>query len=385
MTTMQVHTTKASSYASSCYPGIHADMQKQLTGYGLSMLHKQMVAGANYGAALHTDDDACSDERDERAFPNADPDIVDAPRYLAASDLQAAISDQHNVDVRMFTVKILHTVTDKPTNPHFVILYDKIQDHEAYKSHMCTCASSIRCGVPCRHFWAVLRATTSAAFHGGLINDLWFRTAQTLSLAPIKVHTYDKPGSPIIETLYKRPLYPFLLSNTDNEESIPHDLMAKNLTNKRLWGTLLGEAKLAIERAIATKSHDGLYSTLKGFSAGCLGAMETGDIAIAAVVRNPAVVQGKGRPKNAPNRGNDTQAGSKRPAPRHRQPLGTPDQNAASQMGGEEGSVPTASEEGNTANTIASTKKPRTRQCGNCGLSGHNSRSCPTTVAGSAK
>ena len=84
---MQVHTTKASSYASRCYHGIHADMQKQLTRYGLSMLHKQMVARPNYGAALHTDEDACSDERNERAFPNVDLDIIDAPRYLAAFDL----------------------------------------------------------------------------------------------------------------------------------------------------------------------------------------------------------------------------------------------------------------------------------------------------------
>ncbi len=70
--------------------------------------------------------------------------------------------------------------------------------------------------------------------------------------------------------------------------------------------------------------------------------MDTGDIALAAKVQNPAVVQGKDRPMNDPNRGKSTQAGSKRPAPRQGRPLSTSDEDAASQMGGGEGSVPAA-------------------------------------------
>ena len=151
---VQVHATKAASYASSCFPAIDAEMKQQLTGFGMSMLHKQMVAGANYSSSPYLTLDEAQGHHDERAFPNSDPDILDTPRHLTASDLQAAIPEKHTADARIFTVRILHTVTDKPTNPHFVILYDKVQDHEAYKSHMCTCGSSVTCGVPCRHYTA---------------------------------------------------------------------------------------------------------------------------------------------------------------------------------------------------------------------------------------
>jgi len=39
-------------------------------------------------------------------------------------------------------------------------------------AHTCTCGSGVRCGVPCRHYWAVLCCSTAATFHRGLVNDL---------------------------------------------------------------------------------------------------------------------------------------------------------------------------------------------------------------------
>mmetsp|Transcript_26560 Transcript_26560/g.74630 ORF Transcript_26560/g.74630 Transcript_26560/m.74630 type:complete len:88 (-) Transcript_26560:95-358(-) len=77
--------------------------------------------------------------------------------------------------VPAFQVCILHTITNKPTNPRFVLLHDKMEGREAYQKHSCTCGSGVRYGVPCRHLWAVLRSTTAATFHSGLINGLMQR------------------------------------------------------------------------------------------------------------------------------------------------------------------------------------------------------------------
>jgi len=43
---------------------------------------------------------------------------------------------------------------------------------ELCQAHTCTCGSGVRCGVPCRHYWAVLCCSTAATFHRGLVNDL---------------------------------------------------------------------------------------------------------------------------------------------------------------------------------------------------------------------
>jgi len=39
--------------------------------------------------------------------------------------------------------------------------------------------------------------------------------------------------------------------------------LVKDLTLEQLWGTLLGEVKNAIERAIGTNAHEGLLSDLE--------------------------------------------------------------------------------------------------------------------------
>ena len=67
----------------------------------------------------------------------------------------------------------------------FMILFDKLDRRESNLQHVCTCGCSIRCGV-----WAVLRSTTTATIHEGLVNDLWFRKAQPLNKHTIKLHTY---------------------------------------------------------------------------------------------------------------------------------------------------------------------------------------------------
>uniref|UniRef100_A0A7S1SSS1 SWIM-type domain-containing protein n=1 Tax=Tetraselmis chuii TaxID=63592 RepID=A0A7S1SSS1_9CHLO len=117
-------------------------------------------------------DDGDLRDLDTRPFPFVDPDLADHPRFQTADELRAAAPAHQQEDVRCFEVNIMHTITDKTTNPYFVLLHDKVEGRECYMCHTCTCGYGVRCGVPCRHFWAVLRSSSEATFHQGLVNDL---------------------------------------------------------------------------------------------------------------------------------------------------------------------------------------------------------------------
>ena len=179
----QVHASRwAGSYATSCFPAIMNEMETQLTGYGLGMMEKQMVAGANYSvSSIQLDDVQTHPPYVHVPDLFVDPDISDHPRFQTAGEILAALPQHQQDNTHCFQVKILHTLTDKPTSPHYIILHDKLEGRDCYRSHSCTCGSGVRCGVPCRHFWAVIRGTTLASFHKGLVNDLWFKTAQKLA------------------------------------------------------------------------------------------------------------------------------------------------------------------------------------------------------------
>ena len=68
----------------------------------------------------------------------------------------------------------------------------------------------------------------------------------------------------------------------------------------KLWGTLLGDAKKAIEVSITTGRHDGLLAVLAGFANSNI-ASSVGNVGI-----NPDVVRGKGRPAGSTNKSRTT-------------------------------------------------------------------------------
>ena len=379
-------------------------MHDRLTSYGLSVLSKQMSAGSKYGAAevdvTCLDDDAFAG-REANPFADDDPDLADHPRFRTAEELRGAMPAATHGEVKVFCVELNHTVNNNLMNPHFVLLHDKVEGRECFKAYRCTCDSGIRCGVPCRHYWAVMRHSTAAAFHGGLVNDLWFKEAQPLSVSVVGLHTFDDPCNPFQPVEYQRPLYPGvnLSGNGRSEDARSEELSrtAKGLSEKRLWGQLLGEAKKAIERSIDLGCSDGLYATLHGFASatGATGAGRAGtdlltrtttDLQAAAgtlTVQNPDVVRGKGRPKGTTR---VVQSGQRSMVSRPPlQPVGYCNVNGANGSGvqvdgpGGSGGEPGAGSEDGTQLPTTAGERPakRPRKCGKCGQLGfHNARTC---------
>jgi len=101
-------------------------------------------------------DDGDISSPDLNVFPLEDPDLADHPRFQTAEELCGAVLAHQRAGVRCYRVTLLHTVIDnnRTRNPHYVLLYDKMEGREASWQHVCTCGSGVRCGVPCRHFWA---------------------------------------------------------------------------------------------------------------------------------------------------------------------------------------------------------------------------------------
>lgn len=106
------------------------EIEGLLTGFGLSVMEKQMVAGGNYGAAevsLTSMEDDDLPYVDLRPFPAVDPDLANHSRFHTLEELRSSIPVPQQAHVRCFKVSILHTVTNKPTNPHFILLRDKVE------------------------------------------------------------------------------------------------------------------------------------------------------------------------------------------------------------------------------------------------------------------
>jgi len=350
-----IHTTKAMSYAQSCYPDIIKEMETELTAYGLSMFLKQVAAGANYIAYDVEDLDAV-EEPDVRAFSNVDADVLDLPRMKTASHLLRALPTKHQQHAKIYKLVLLHTITNKPTNPQFVILFSKLEGRQAYKDHVCTCGCGVRSGVPCRHFWAVLRSTTTATFHQGLVNDLWFKHAQSITEETIMLHTYDDPKKSVLCVPFVRQIYALPDLVSDDMHIQATEELSKDISLKRIWGTLLGEAKKAIERAIKTNNQDGLYVTLQGFS----NARENTTLEGAYPIGNPGVVKGKGRPRNSY-------------AQQPRTLIARDSRDSFKNM--TKDSVYAALEDEEPPAKHPKTNKKRV--CKNCGGEGHDSRNCP--------
>src|SRR5215475_314365 len=79
---------------------------------------------------------------------------------------------QHMIDEVQDLILIIEIWQIKPelspNKSHFVIL---LKDG----SHFCTCNLLISFGIPCRHFYKVLRKSSQAKFHIKLINQRWYQ------------------------------------------------------------------------------------------------------------------------------------------------------------------------------------------------------------------
>ena len=158
-------------------PSIYPDVKERLTSYGMSLFLKQVQASQKYVVQ------PCSTTGDSIDAFVADvdelqePDLRDLPRYKTLQQVMDSNGILPDADTFPALVRLKHTI-QAVSNPQFVVLTDKVEGKGCYHGYLCTCGSTTRTGVPCRHFWAVLQHLPDVAFHFGMVNDLWFKKAQ---------------------------------------------------------------------------------------------------------------------------------------------------------------------------------------------------------------
>jgi len=133
-----------------------------------------------------------------------DPGLVDHPRCTTVDHIREQLPAEHRAASKTFMVTVLHTLTSRSCSPQFIILQDKIPGRDCFRRPACTCGTGIRTGVPCRHFWAVLRSSTYATFHTGLLNDLWFKAPQLLGVSTAKLFAFDNEATPSAVVSFNR-------------------------------------------------------------------------------------------------------------------------------------------------------------------------------------
>ena len=226
----------------------------------------------------------------EHDGPGTDYDLTDLPRYstLEEAVAEAGVTGQNYV---AYVVELRHTITQQRCNPHFLLAKRPInmpgdQELSTFADFYCTCGSSVRSGVPCRHFWAVLLSQPGAlGFHLGLVNDLWFKVGQPVT-SDVKVHAYF--GGRCTQPLcmqFHRALFMGHGAATGDEPDV-----RERLGRQRQFGRLLGLAKKAVETAVDGALVDELEAALKRFLPGSDDGAGSGSVKV------PAVVKGKGRP-----------------------------------------------------------------------------------------
>ena len=321
----EVNYSDMGSTASQMVPKVYAAAKDCLTTHGLELLITQLQASLKY-VVLEQDtlDVSCSSDPItlDTCAPDetTDANLLDMPRFRCLAEVVAAKEHMPN-DYMALLVTPRHTHEGHLKNPHWILLSNKTNG--AYIDFYCTCGSSVRCGMPCRHFWAVMLSPGCypIGFHFGHINDLWFKVAQrpTSELTLYSYGSYTGQEEQLIQ--FSRPLFAAATSRLATSRSAaraaaleddpalaaddetPPDDPRLLLSQKRAYGELLGMAKKAVEAALA--GGGGGYAALRAM----LQHFVPGGESSTRTVQNPAVIQGKGRPKNSKNKPKSAAAG----------------------------------------------------------------------------
>jgi hypothetical protein len=257
----QVHVSYATSYAYHVIGDIMNDARERLTQYGVTLLLKHVQASTNYVIYLYRPDSPVLPSffpLGDEVGDHVDMDLLDLPRYSTVREF----CDSKGFDLRTATVFIVvtrHTINRGRVNPHFVLLCDKVQGRPCHQSFYCTCGSSTRCGVPCRHFWVVLLGSPLAGFHFGMVNELWFRAAQSME-ASERLYAFDGCSrAESVAVSYTRKLY----LNAPRHTSDDKDFGLSAIGKKREYGNLLGVAKKLIHTAVESGHTSQVLATLE--------------------------------------------------------------------------------------------------------------------------
>ena len=150
----------------------------------------------------------------------------------------------------LFVVHTKLSVNRERRSPHFVILRDKVDTSAIYMQFICTCGSSIRCGIPCLHLWAVFEPRPEAAFHLGLVNDLWLRRAHVMRPNVVLHNVGGEVGGETRQV--ERAVIPAAIMVKDcnaNDGLAPETDMRQAIAvvnDPRMYADMLGLAKRAI-------------------------------------------------------------------------------------------------------------------------------------------
>jgi hypothetical protein len=177
-------------------------LHASLTGKGFELCTVEMGLIADYvvvqplqPSALPLDDDFCAEDVTLTAACDfgldLSADATDKELVSFVSATEAALEDNDRfrrssvggflkdrcIINDFIVVPVRHS--HRPVR-HYVVLYNPVAasidgDSRVYREFFCTCMHHTTMGVPCRHFFAVLKNSPMAGFHLGMIHKLWLK------------------------------------------------------------------------------------------------------------------------------------------------------------------------------------------------------------------
>ena len=205
-------------------------------------------------------------------------DIMDLPRYTSIREFLNSLDESMREDSEVYCVRVKHSCDHGRSSPHFVLLTQKLKDTQKYANYTCTCSSDVRCGVPCRHFWAVYTNTSCATFHESSVNELWFREG----------HNNHNDGQ--VNRSAPPIHYVQSIDDDDNVFIAEEQTQAYVQTqNRQAYGDLLGEFKATVQYLFDNGlDHQVFQNMMRQFRSSQLSN---------GVLQNPPKTKHKGRPR----------------------------------------------------------------------------------------
>lgn len=242
---------------------------------------------------------------------------------------------------------------------HHIILFD---DH----SFLCTCLMIINFGIPCRHFFSVMKYTNKAQFSVKMINSRWYNEDQFnksnhnsnfITICQTAINSNET----IINNLELQPIEELnIIERFRGGETFTESL--RNFANQKQQYTKgMGLCKKAVDTALKANAYNELCGMLNNFINTKISQQISNSQSSEDLIANPVVFTQRGRP---PNRYKSSlEIAQSKPK---RRPL--------SDISGDRN----VEENRRNQCDLETLDNHRSRQCRNCKEYGHYSKTCPT-------
>ena len=251
-----------------------------------------------------------------------------------------------------------------PTHSQFIILL-------ADGSHLCTCNLLIYYGIPCRHFFKVMRKSPNGRFHITLINQRWYNDTKF-------GNSNNESGSSSIITLIRDSDPNITLAKNDNfnfnqlqqirGEQVFTSKLQNIVSSRAKYGKALGLAKKILDIAQKLDCFNEVYGMFQTF-------IDEKQTELLERARNNHIVEGQFNDRNMNDQNdsgtleNEINCVNLLTSRRH----GRLPKRYRSE--GETQKTTKKSKENQSADTNDSTQK-KLRKCKRCQGTGHDSRNC---------